>query len=136
MADCVELAQREAFAAPRLQGRFGERRIATAGLAINGLGLATFALLPLHAAAPLLVAGIAMFTFGDGLFQPSANALIANASPVDRQGEVQGANQAQQAIARTLGPLAAAGLYGASASAPYATVAVVVLLAAASLARE
>jgi len=126
----------QGFAAPRLQGRFGERRIATAGLAINGLGLATFALLPLHAAAPLLVAGIAMFTFGDGLFQPSANALIANASPVDRQGEVQGANQAQQAIARTLGPLAAAGLYGASASAPYASVAVVVLLAAASLARE
>jgi DHA1 family tetracycline resistance protein-like MFS transporter len=126
----------QGFAAPRLQGRFGERRIATAGLAINGLGLATFALLPLHAAAPLLVAGIAMFTFGDGLFQPSANALIANASPADRQGEVQGANQAQQAIARTLGPLAAAGLYGASASAPYASVAVVVLLAAASLARE
>jgi DHA1 family tetracycline resistance protein-like MFS transporter len=126
----------QGFAAPRLQARFGERRVASAGLAINGLGLAAFALLPVHAAAALLAAGIAMFTFGDGLFQPSASALIANASPAERQGEVQGANQAQQAIARTAGPLAAAWLYGASASAPYAIVAVVVLLAAASLARR
>jgi DHA1 family tetracycline resistance protein-like MFS transporter len=126
----------QGLAAPRLQVRFGERRIATVGLAINGLGLAMFALVPQHAAAPLLLAAIAIFTFGDGLFQPSASALIANAAPADRQGEVQGANQAQQAIARTAGPLAAAWLYGASASAPYAAAALVVLLAAAGLARE
>lgn len=126
----------QGLAAPRLQARFGERRIATAGLAINGLGLAIVALLPVLAAAPLLVAGIAIFTFGDGLFQPSVSALIANAAPAETQGEVQGANQAQQAIARTAGPLAAAWLYGASASAPYAAAAVVVLLAAVSLARD
>jgi MFS transporter, DHA1 family, tetracycline resistance protein len=126
----------QGLAAPRLQARFGERRIATAGLAINGFGLAVFALLPLLAVAPLLVAGVAAFTFGDGLFQPSASALVANAAPAERQGEVQGAMQAQQAIARTVGPLAAAWLYGASASAPYAAAAIVVLLAAAGLARE
>jgi DHA1 family tetracycline resistance protein-like MFS transporter len=68
----------QGLAAPRLQVRFGERRIATVGLAINGLGLAMFALVPQHAAAPLL--------------------------------------------------LAAAWLYGASASAPYAAAALVVLL--------
>lgn len=126
----------QGFAAPRLQVHFGERRVATVGLALNGLGLALFALLPLTAATPLLVLGIAIFTFGDGLFQPSVSALIANAAPVERQGEVQGANQAQQAIARTVGPLAAAWLYGASASAPYAAAALVVLLAAAGLARK
>lgn len=126
----------QGLAAPRLQRRFGERCIATAGLAINGLGLAIFALLPLHAAAPLLVAGIAMFTFGDGLFQPSVSALIANAAPAARQGEVQGANQAQQAIARTAGPLAAAWLYGASPGMPYAAAAIVVSLAAVGLARK
>jgi DHA1 family tetracycline resistance protein-like MFS transporter len=126
----------QGLAAPRLQVRFGERRVATVGLAINGLGLAMVALVPQHAAAPLLVAGIAIFTFGDGLFQPSAGALIANAAPAEKQGEVQGANQAQQAIARTAGPLAAAWLYGASASAPYAAAATVILLAAVGLARE
>ena len=123
-------------AAPRLQARFGERRVAAAGLAINGLGLALVALLPLHAVVPLLVAGIAVFTFGDGLFQPSASALIANAAPAERQGEVQGANQAQQAIARTAGPLAAAWLYGVAASAPYAVAALVVLAAAVALSRR
>lgn len=126
----------QGFAAPRLQTRFGERRVAAAGLAINGLGLALVALLPLHAVVPLLVAGIAIFTFGDGLFQPSASALIANAAPAERQGEVQGSNQAQQAIARTAGPLAAAWLYGVAASAPYAVAAIVVLAAAVALSRE
>ena len=126
----------QGFAAPRLQTRFGERRVAAAGLAINGLGLAIVALLPLHAIVPLLAAGIAIFTFGDGLFQPSASALIANAAPAERQGEVQGANQAQQAIARTAGPLASAWLYGVAASAPYAVAAIVVLAAAVALTRE
>ncbi|TFW19823.1 MFS transporter [Massilia arenosa] len=120
----------QGIAAPRLQRRFGEQPVATAGLVINGLGLALIALLPLHAAVPVLVAGIAIVTFGDGLFQPSVSALIANAAPVERQGEVQGANQAQQAIARTTGPLLAAWLYGLSASAPYAVGAGVVVLAA------
>ncbi|MCS0614009.1 MFS transporter [Massilia kyonggiensis] len=126
----------QGFAAPRLQLRFGERRVAAAGLAINGLGLALVALLPLYAAVPLLVAGIAVFTFGDGLFQPSASALIANAAPAERQGEVQGANQAQQAIARTAGPLVAAWLYGVAAGAPYAVAALVVLIAAVALSRR
>lgn len=126
----------QGFAAPWLQTRFGERRVAAAGLVVNGLGLAMIALLPLHAAVPLLVAGIAVFTFGDGLFQPSASALISNAAPAQRQGEVQGANQAQQAIARTAGPLAAAWLYGAGAGAPYAVAAVIVLAAGVVLSRD
>lgn len=74
----------QGFAAPRLQPRFGERRVATAGLGINGIGPALLALLPLHAATSLLVVAIATFTFGDGLFQPSASALIANAAPPER----------------------------------------------------
>ena len=122
-------------AAPRLQARFGERRVATAGLALNGLGLALVALLPLRPGLALLTAAIAVFTFGDGLFQPSASALVANAAPPERQGEVQGANQAQQAVARTAGPLAAAALYGLAPGAPYAAAAIIVLLAAVALAR-
>lgn len=119
--------------APRLLPRFGERRVASAGLLINGLGLAILALLAMHPVLPLLICGIAMFTFGDGLFQPSVSALIADAAPVGRQGEVQGANQAQQSIARMFGPLASAWLYGIFASAPYGVAAVFVFLAAAAL---
>lgn len=116
--------------------RFGEQRVATAGLLINACGLLLLALLGLFPMLPLLACGIAMFTFGDGLFQPSVSALIADAAPAGRQGEVQGANQAQQSIARMGGPLASAWLYGLHAGAPYAVAATAVLLAAAALGRR
>jgi len=124
----------QGLAAPRLLPRFGERRVASAGLVINGLGLLTLAGLALHPALPLLVCGIALFTFGDGLFQPSASALISTAA-ANKQGEVQGANQAQQSVARMCGPFASAWLYGMVAAAPYAVAAIVVLLAASALSR-
>jgi DHA1 family tetracycline resistance protein-like MFS transporter len=120
----------QGLVATRLLPRFGERRVATSGLFINGLGLVLLALLAKFPALPLLICGIAMFTFGDGLFQPSVSALIADAAPAGRQGEVQGANQAQQSIARMFGPLASAWLYGLSNSAPYAVAAIVVFWAA------
>lgn len=123
----------QGLAAPRLQRRFGETRVARAGLAINALGLVALALVTHHRALPLLACGIACFTFGDGLFQPSVSALIANAAPDGRQGAVQGANQAQQSIARMGGPLAGAWLYGLAAGAPYAVAAAIVLLAALAL---
>jgi DHA1 family tetracycline resistance protein-like MFS transporter len=66
-----------------------------------------------------MLASIVIFTLGDGLFQPSMNATIANAAPADAQGLVQGANQSQQALARMLGPLFAAVLSPLSASGPY-----------------
>ncbi|HEU4776132.1 MAG TPA: MFS transporter [Telluria sp.] len=120
----------QGLAAPRLLPRFGERRVARAGLVFNGLGLVALACLAAYPRLPLLVCGIALFTFGDGLFQPSASTLIANAATAERQGEVQGANQAQQSVARMAGPFASAWLYGLFAGAPYAAAAVVVLLAA------
>ena len=116
--------------------RFGEQRVAAAGLLINAGGLLLLALLGMFPVLPLLAGGIAMFTFGDGLFQPSFSALIADAAPAGRQGEVQGANQAQQSIARMGGPLASAWLYGLHAAAPYVVAATVVLLAAAALGRR
>lgn len=116
--------------------RFGEQRVAAAGLQINAGGLLLLALLGMFPVLPLLAGGIAMFTFGDGLFQPSVSALIADAAPAGRQGEVQGANQAQQSIARMGGPLASAWLYGLHAAAPYVVAATVVLLAAAALGRR
>lgn len=126
----------QGLVATRLLPRFGERRMATSGLFINGLGLVLLALLAKFPVLPLLLCGIAMFTFGDGLFQPSVSALIADAAPAERQGEVQGANQAQQSIARMLGPLASAWLYGLSAGAPYAVAAIAVFVSAATLWRS
>ncbi|WP_210258572.1 MFS transporter [Devosia sp. 919] len=123
----------QGLVAPRLLPRFGERRVAIAGLIINGAGLVMLSLLAIFPTLLLLICGMAMFTFGDGLFQPSVSALISDAAPAGRQGEVQGANQSQQSIARMFGPLASAWLYGLFAGAPYAAAAAFVLLAASTL---
>jgi len=47
------------------------------------------------------------------------NSLIADAAPSGSQGRVQGANQAQQSVARMFGPLLGALLYTFGPSLPY-----------------
>jgi DHA1 family tetracycline resistance protein-like MFS transporter len=109
----------EGVFAPRLQHRFGERLTAIVGLATNALGLMMVAA-TVHIASPeLLFAAIAIFALGDGFYQPSMSAVISNAAPGDQQGRVLGANQAQQSIARILGPLASGALYQLSAGGPH-----------------
>jgi DHA1 family tetracycline resistance protein-like MFS transporter len=129
----------QGVATPRLLPRFGERRVAIAGLVINAVGFALLVLLAAQPSIPLLAIATAVLTFGDGLFQPSANAIMSGATPTDQQGRVQGANQAQQAIARVVGPLGSAALYEIFPGAPYLAgalllVAAVFILAPARLA--
>ena len=126
----------QGLVARRLMPRFGERRVACTGLLINAGGLFVLAWLARFPLVPLLLCGVALFTFGDGLFQPSVNALVADAAPEGRQGEVQGANQAQQSIARMAGPLAGAWLYALHPGAPYAVAALVAVIAAGCLLRK
>lgn len=114
--------------APRLQHRLGERLTAVVGLAINALGLMMVAATVRIASPELLFAAIAIFTLGDGFYQPSMNAVISNAAPGDQQGRIQGANQAQQSIARILGPLASGALYQFSAGGPYIAGAAVIAI--------
>nr|WP_226929332.1 MFS transporter [Janthinobacterium sp. FT58W] len=126
----------QGLVARRLLPRVGEQRLAGAGLLINAAGLLVLAWLARFPFVPLLLCGVALFTFGDGLFQPSVNALIADAAPEGRQGEVQGANQAQQSIARMFGPPAGAWLYALHPGAPYAVAALVGVVAAMVLASK
>jgi DHA1 family tetracycline resistance protein-like MFS transporter len=108
--------------------RVGADVLARSGLAINAIGFALIASLVFVPRVEFLLAAIVIFTLGDGLFQPSMNATIANAAPADAQGLVQGANQSQQALARMLGPLFAAVLSPLSASAPYWTGGLIVIV--------
>jgi DHA1 family tetracycline resistance protein-like MFS transporter len=98
---------------------WGERGLARAGLALNAAGFFLIAAAAFVASSPLLFGAVAVFTLGDGLFQPAMNAIIANAAPDHLRGRVQGASQARQAVARVLAPLAAACLYGCHPGAPY-----------------
>jgi MFS transporter, DHA1 family, tetracycline resistance protein len=101
--------------------RVGADALARSGLAVNAIGFALIACLVFVPRVEFLLASIVILTLGDGLFQPSMNAIISNAAPADAQGLVQGANQSQQALARMLGPLLAAVLSPFSAGAPYWT---------------
>jgi DHA1 family tetracycline resistance protein-like MFS transporter len=102
-----------------LMPRLGAERLSRLGLGINAVGFAILACLVFQPRMELLAWGLFVFTMGDGLFQPAMSAIIANAAPEDSQGLVQGANQAQQSLARMLGPLLAGVLSPIAPSAPY-----------------
>jgi MFS transporter, DHA1 family, tetracycline resistance protein len=113
--------------------RFGEASLSRVGLAINAVGLVMIAAIAFFPSSILLYTAVVVFTLGDGLFQPSINSLIANAAPHGMQGRVQGANQAQQSVARMLGPLLGALLYTLGPSIPYFAGSVLILIALATL---
>jgi len=119
----------QGFATPKLLPRFGEHRVAIAGLVINAVGFILLVALAERPSIALLTVAIGVLTFGDGLVQPSINAIISGATPPDQQGRIQGANQAQQALARVIGPLASAALYEIFPGAPYLAGALLLLTA-------
>lgn len=123
----------QGFLTGRLLPIFGEQRLARGGLLVNAVGFLLIALVAFYPSIPLLVIAIIVFNLGDGLFQPSINGIISNAAPAGAQGQVQGANQGQQAIARIVGPLLAAFLYTVSASGPYFAGAAAIFVALAIL---
>jgi DHA1 family tetracycline resistance protein-like MFS transporter len=117
----------QGFLTGKLLPRVGAGALARSGLAINAVGFACIACLVFVPRVEFLLVSIVVFTLGDGLFQPSINAIISNAAPADAQGLVQGANQSQQALARMLGPLLAALLSPLSLGAPYWTAGLIVV---------
>lgn len=116
-----------------LMPRLGADALTRLGLAINAAGFGIIACLVFVPRVELLAGSMLVFTLGDGLFQPAMAAIIANAAPANAQGLVQGANQAQQSMARMLGPLLAAFLSPIALSAPYLAGCVVILFGLASL---
>lgn len=117
----------------RLSSRFSGTSLARWGLLINAGGGLLIAGVAFAPSTTLLFFAVAVFVLGDGLFQPAASGIIANATPDDAHGRVQGANQAQQSIARFVGPICGATLYGLHPSGPYLAGAVAVGLALALL---
>lgn len=99
--------------------RVGADALVRSGFVVNAIGFALIACPVFVPRVEFLLASIVIFTLGDGLFQPSMNAIISNATPAAAQGLIQGANRSQQALARTLGPLLAAVLSSLSSGAPY-----------------
>ncbi|HTT74503.1 MAG TPA: MFS transporter [Candidatus Binataceae bacterium] len=88
--------------------RTGELPLIRTGLVLLALGLAPLASLTSHA---LLLFCLALLAIGYGLASPSIASLISRRTAREKQGEVLGANQSAQSLARIMGPLAAGSIY-------------------------
>lgn len=103
----------------KLVPRLGAERVGALGLVTGTVGLATAAVTAAIVSTPLIYAGAILFIVGDGLYEPSNNALISAAAGPSMQGRVQGASQAMQSLARVVGPLLANWVYVLGSALPW-----------------
>jgi MFS transporter, DHA1 family, tetracycline resistance protein len=85
----------------RLVPRFGETKLALAGQAVLASALLAVGLAQ---SWPVVLVGCALMPLGFGLNNPSLNALISRASPVDEQGAYLGLSTSVASLARMSAP--------------------------------
>jgi MFS transporter, DHA1 family, tetracycline resistance protein len=109
----------QGFVSGKLIPRIGERNMVLLGFCTVGVSYVALALVPQYTTVVFFVSGIVCYAVGSGFVEPAMNALVSNSAGPESQGRIQGASQALQSIARIIGPLTAALLYGYGAGAPY-----------------
>jgi MFS family permease len=108
-----------------LARRFGPARVLTWGLGLVGTGMIVQLVSPTW---PIAIAGLFTTVFGQSLTFPNISALISQATPPERQGEVLGLNMSSNCLARIGGPIwAAAAFAHISIGAPFATAAALIV---------
>ncbi len=89
----------------RVVPRYGERKVALAGLS---LVLAGFFLLSHAPSVAMLYFGLGLTSLGAGCATPALTALVSLYTSTERQGQVLGAFRAYGSLARAVGPITAA----------------------------
>lgn len=117
----------QGFLIRKLIPKLGEIKLSIIGLILIIAGIATAAITSFYISTVIFYIGFIVMNFGDGLLEPSISGLISNSVGPTVQGKVQGGSQSVQAVARVLGPLFAALVYGYFRGLPY--VSAVVLFA-------
>jgi len=92
----------------RLVRRYGEAALLLSGLVLLAIALA---LLPLAPPTVPMVAVFCLMAVGQGISNPSLQALISRGTPEHEQGFVLGTNQSLSALARVVGPAAGGAIY-------------------------
>lgn len=104
-------------AAGQLTGRFGEKRVAVAGVACYLCGLV---LLALSEGLLLMICGGALCGLGAGAYLPSLSSLVSKEAEPGERGVVMGTYQSATSLARIIGPMVSGALYsGISYRAPF-----------------
>jgi multidrug resistance protein len=107
----------QGFLIRKLAPRFGEERLALAGLALMTL---SFALVPLVSRAWMLYPAVALLAIGSGMATPSLTSLISRRVSPREQGTTLGGVQALNSLMLVVGPIYAGLTFDAvSISAPY-----------------
>ena len=113
----ISAAFAQSVLAGRLARRFGETVVLMGGLAVQ----------PFVTVWPIAVIAMITVALGQSLTFPNIGAIISHASPPDRQGEMLGLNMAAMALARIIGPLAAAPLFALHIGGPFAAAALLII---------
>jgi MFS family permease len=112
------------FLTGRLSKRYGEALMLAAGMALT---VVATTLLPLSTGLVTTTALMALMAFGQSVAFPNVSALISRNSDPDRQGQALGLNNATNALARVVGPLAGGLVFsGVSINGPFWMGAVIV----------
>jgi MFS transporter, DHA1 family, tetracycline resistance protein len=111
-----------------LAPRFGEHRLALAGIVAYVLGLGLIGIAPGMGVA---LAGMALCGVGSGAFSPSVSALASRQADAGNRGVVMGTYQSGTSLARVIGPFSSGVIFGSyGAGAPFLVGALVTLQAA------
>ncbi|GIV88517.1 MAG: tetracycline resistance MFS efflux pump [Chloroflexus sp.] len=107
----------QGFLIRKLVARFGEARLALAGLTLMALGFAATGLAP---ASWMLFPAIGIVALGSGMLTPSLTSLISQSVSATEQGAILGGVQSFNSLTMVLGPLLAGTLFDLIApNAPY-----------------
>jgi DHA1 family tetracycline resistance protein-like MFS transporter len=112
---------------PQLLKVWNERNIGIIGLCGLALGLALLFLTAYAHSVPLIIVGVACIVLGEGLFDPSYNARLSLSVGESMQGQLQGTNQALQALYHVIVPLGAAAIYTYSHGAVFGIAAILMV---------
>lgn len=118
----------QGFLVRRLLHKFSNANVVIIGMAITFVGFVITASTAIFVSSALIYLGIIILNIGDGVFEPSTNSLISTSVGPKSQGQVQGANQGMQSVARIVGPLLAAWAYQYWRGTPYAIGAVLMVM--------
>jgi len=100
----------------RLVPKYGEEKLAVAGLFIQGFAMILFAYTPTYGLFFLTAIPLA---FGSGLINPSLAALVSKGAHADEQGAVIGLKEGMSSLARIFGPFCGLLAFGIKAELPF-----------------
>ncbi|MDR1148280.1 MAG: MFS transporter [Spirochaetaceae bacterium] len=120
----------QGFIMPKLLEKHGDAQIAVLGMTAEIAGYSLIAASALLAFAPLFIAGMFVFGFGDSVFGPSFNGMVSKSVDSREQGRIQGGSQSIQALARVIGPVIGGQIYVSIGHAAPAFMSVILIAAA------